>query len=38
MFKSLITESVNISQVKVKRIEKETFEKDKKNLVDNVII
>ena len=37
-FKSLITESVDISRVKVKKIEKETFEEDEKDLIDNVVI
>ena len=36
--KSLITESVDISWIKVEKTEKKTFEKDEKDLIDNVII
>ena len=36
--KSSITESVNILRIKVKKTEKETFEEDEKDLIDNVVI
>ena len=35
---SSITESVNIFRIEIKKIKKETFEKDKKDLIDNVVI
>ena len=37
-FESSITESVNILRIKVEKIEKEIFEEDEKNLIDNVVI
>ena len=37
-FKSLITKSVNILRIEVEKTAKETFEKDEKNLIDNVVI
>ena len=37
-FKSLITKSVNILQIKIKKIEKKNFEKDKKDLINNIVI
>ena len=37
-FKSLITESVNILRIKAEQIEKETFEEDEKDLINNVVI
>ena len=36
--KSLITENVNISQIKVEKIEKKTFEENEKDLINNVVI
>ena len=36
--KSSITKSVDTSRIEVKKTEKETFEKDEKNLIDNVVI
>ena len=37
-FKSSIIENVDTSRIKIKKIEKETFEKNEKDLIDNVII
>ena len=37
-FKSLITESVDISRIKIKKNEKEIFEKNEKDLINNVVI
>ena len=37
-FKSLIMKSEDIFQIKIKKIEKETFEEDEKDLIDNVVI
>ena len=37
-FKSLITKSVNISRVKIEKIEKKTFRENEKNLINNVVI
>ena len=36
--KSLITESVDTSRIKVEKIEKKTFEENEKNLINNVVI
>ena len=37
-FQSLITESVDTSQIKIKKTEKKAFEKNEKNLIDNIVI
>ena len=37
-FKSLITKNVNTFRIEVEKIEKETFEKNEKNLINNVVI
>ena len=38
IFKSSIIESVDTFRVKIKKIKKETFEENKKDLINNVII
>ena len=36
--KSLITKNVDTFQIKIEKIEKKIFEKNEKNLIDNVVI
>ena len=36
--KSLITKSVDIFLIEIEKTEKETFEEDEKNLINNVVI
>ena len=36
--KSLITENVNTFRIKVEKTEKEIFEENEKDLIDNVVI
>ena len=38
MLKLIRTENVNISQIKIKKIEEEIFKEDEKNLINNVVI
>ena len=37
-FKLLITKNVDTFRIKIKKIKKETFEEDEKNLIDNIVI
>ena len=38
MFKLTFIKSVDISEIKMKKTQKKTFEKDEKNLIYNIII
>ena len=37
-FKSLFTKNVDIFRIKIKNAEEETFEKNKKDLINNIVI
>ena len=37
-FESLITKSVNTSRIKIEKIKKKTFEKNEKDLINNIVI